>query len=118
MPRPRGIEGPFGSCRCPRRKSPRALTAWRDDAVESARVSGFPDPLGINRELGRATFHRSVEVLGQTLREATVRANLVRDAHLAALAIEHGLVLTSTDGDFARFPGLRFENPLAGPIEV
>ncbi len=35
-----------------------------------------------------------------------------QDAHLAALAIEHGLILCSTDGDFARFPGLRWENPL------
>lgn len=42
------------------------------------------------------------------------RASLVPDAHVAALAIEHGLVLCSTDGDFARFPGLRWENPLAG----
>jgi predicted nucleic acid-binding protein len=33
-------------------------------------------------------------------------------AHLAALAIEHGLTLCSTDGDFARFSGLRWENPL------
>jgi len=40
------------------------------------------------------------------------RANLVPDAHLAALAIEHGLLLCSTDGDFARFRGLRWENPL------
>jgi len=38
---------------------------------------------------------------------------LVPDAHLAALALEHGLVLCSSDGDFARFPGLRWENPLA-----
>lgn len=37
---------------------------------------------------------------------------LVNDAHLAALAIEHGLTLCSTDGDFARFAGLRWENPL------
>jgi toxin-antitoxin system PIN domain toxin len=36
----------------------------------------------------------------------------VADAHLAALAIEHGLVLSSADSDFSRFPGLRFENPL------
>ena len=42
------------------------------------------------------------------------RPNLVPDAHLAALAIEHGLILCSTDGDFARFPGLRWENPLGG----
>ena len=41
------------------------------------------------------------------------RANLVPDAHLAALALEHGLVLCSTDRDFTRFPGLRWEDPLA-----
>ena len=40
-------------------------------------------------------------------------SRLVPDAHLAALAVEHGLTLCSTDGDFARFPGLRWENPLA-----
>ena len=41
------------------------------------------------------------------------RPNLVPDAHLAALAIEHGLMLCSTDGDFARFQELHWENPLA-----
>lgn len=65
-----------------------------------------------------APTDRHREVLGRLLREATVRANLVPDAHLAALAIEHGLVLASTDGDFARFLGLRFENPLVGPPEA
>jgi hypothetical protein len=55
---------------------------------------------------------RHREVLGRILGEAGVRANLVPDAELAALAIEHGLVLASTDGDFARFRGLRVENPL------
>ena len=34
------------------------------------------------------------------------------DAHLAALAIEHGLVLQTTDGDFARFRDLRWQDPL------
>jgi predicted nucleic acid-binding protein len=43
-----------------------------------------------------------------------MRGDLVPDAHLAALAIEHGLTLCSTDGDFARFPKLRWENPLRG----
>ncbi len=38
---------------------------------------------------------------------------LVADAHLAALALEHGLALRSSDGDFARFAGLRWQNPLA-----
>ena len=49
---------------------------------------------------------------GALLREATPRANLVPDAHLAALAIEHGLTLCSTDGGFARFSGVTWQNPL------
>ncbi len=40
-------------------------------------------------------------------------ANLVTDAHLAALAVEHDCVLQSTDNDFARFPGLKWRNPIA-----
>lgn len=39
--------------------------------------------------------------------------NLTTDAHLAALAIERGLILQTTDADFARFPGLKWNNPLA-----
>jgi len=42
-----------------------------------------------------------------------VHGNLVPDAHLAALALGHGLTLCSTDGDFARFPTLRWQNPIA-----
>jgi uncharacterized protein len=56
---------------------------------------------------------RHPELLGRFLALPGVRANLVHDAHLAALAIEHGLIMCSTDGDFARFPGLRWQNPLA-----
>ena len=62
-----------------------------------------------------APTERHRHVMGQLLAATSVRANLVADAHLAAIAIEHCLVLTSTEGDFARFPGVRFENPLAGP---
>lgn len=40
--------------------------------------------------------------------------NLTTDAHLAALAMERGYTLYSTDADFARFPGLRRVNPCAG----
>lgn len=54
---------------------------------------------------------RHAEVLGDLVPEVK-GPNLWPDAHLAALAIEHGLTLMSTDGDFARFPGLRWENPL------
>ena len=54
--------------------------------------------------------HRGV--LGSLLTDALARSNLVPDAHLAALPIEHGLTLCSTDRDFARFPSLRWEDPL------
>ena len=57
-----------------------------------------------------AERHR--DILGTLLAGPGVQANLVPDAHLAALAIEHGLVLCSTDGDFGRFPDLRWRNPL------
>ncbi len=56
---------------------------------------------------------RHVEVLGELLALPGVRANLIHDADLAALAIDHGLILCSTDSDFARFPNLRWQNPLA-----
>src|SRR5215467_15781077 len=55
---------------------------------------------------------RHREVLGSLLAGSGVQANLVPDAHLAALAIEHGLMLCSTDGDFGRFSNLRWQNPL------
>jgi hypothetical protein len=55
---------------------------------------------------------RHAGVLGELLALPGVYGNLVPDAHLAALAIEHGLTLCSTDGDFARFPGLTWLNPL------
>ena len=60
-----------------------------------------------------APTERHREVIGPLLVRAVSRANLIPDAHLAALAIEHGLTLCSSDGDFARFEGLRWENPLA-----
>ena len=44
--------------------------------------------------------------------DLNVTANLVPDAMLAALAIEHGLELWSADTDFGRFPGLSWRNPL------
>ena len=52
-------------------------------------------------------------VFQQMLSDGRAVANLVTDAHLAALAIEHGCRLASTDSDFARFPKLKWINPLA-----
>ncbi len=46
------------------------------------------------------------------LKQVGTAGNLTTDAHLAALAIERGLILQTTDADFARFPGLKWNNPL------
>jgi len=54
-------------------------------------------------------------IFQQMLTDGQAVANLVTDAHLAALAIEHGCELTSTDSDFARFPKLKWSNPLSWP---
>jgi len=51
-------------------------------------------------------------VFQKMLTEGQAVANLVTDAHLAALAIEHGCELISTDTDFSRFPGVKWKNPL------
>jgi len=51
-------------------------------------------------------------ILGDLIQTHQVRGNLIPDAALAALAIEHGVTLASTDTDFARFRRLRWENPL------
>jgi uncharacterized protein len=51
-------------------------------------------------------------ILGELIGTSDVRGDLVPDAALAALAIEHGLTLCSTDTDFARFTALRWANPL------
>jgi toxin-antitoxin system PIN domain toxin len=51
-------------------------------------------------------------VLRGLLTATGTSGNLTTDAHLAALALERGATLVSTDADFGRFPGLRVENPL------
>lgn len=48
----------------------------------------------------------------QMLRTGNATGNLVTDAHLAAIALEHNSELCSTDSDFARFPDLKWRNPL------
>jgi len=53
------------------------------------------------------------ETLRRLVCELDLRGNLVSDAALAALALEHGLGIVSANSDFARFPGLTWLNPLA-----
>jgi toxin-antitoxin system PIN domain toxin len=56
--------------------------------------------------------HRHAAVLRELLTPLGTAGNLTTDAHLAALAIEHGATLCSCDSDFARFPRLRWQDPL------
>lgn len=80
-----------------------AKDAWRQvEAWLDCPAAWVPGPIEHHRE-----------ILASLLPAIGSRSNLVPDAHLAAIAIEHGLTLCSTDADFSRFPGLRWENPLA-----
>lgn len=83
---------------------PMAMTeAWRRVAIWLDLPNVWvPEPTERHREL-----------LDGFLGGIAGASKLVSDAHLAAVAISHGLVLCSTDGDFARFTGLRWQNPLA-----
>jgi len=53
------------------------------------------------------------EILGRLVGDLDLRANLIPDAVLAALCIEHGLEMVSADTDFARFTELTWHNPIA-----
>jgi toxin-antitoxin system PIN domain toxin len=85
-------------------RQPATMAAAWDQAAEwlGADVAWVPTPTD-----------RHPELLGSFCRQPWMTSRLVPDAHLAALAIEHGLTLCSSDGDFARFPGLTWLNPLA-----
>ena len=72
------------------------------DAWLSRRVSSIVQPT-----------HGHQEILRQLMVSVGTAGNLTTDAHLAALSIEHGAELCSCDADFARFPGVRWTNPLA-----
>jgi uncharacterized protein len=58
--------------------------------------------------------NRHPAVLRDLLSPLGAGGNLTTDAHLAALAIEHGATLCSSDNDFSRFPGLSWVDPLRG----
>ncbi len=89
--------------------NPRAFRAPLSMAVAWEQVSTW---LSAEAVWTPEPTERHVVVLGTLLGLPGMYGNLVPDAHLAALAIEHGLTLCSTDGDFARFPALTWQNPL------
>ena len=64
--------------------------------------------------LANETTAAGKEIFRQLLVEAQVSGPLVMDAFLAALALENGATLVTTDRDFARFPNLKLRNPAAG----
>lgn len=85
----------------------------------------FPHPLAPARAIDKINSWLSLtntylvrekdehwEILRIMLADSGTAGNLTTDAHLATLAISHGAVLVSCDSDFARFRGLRWENPI------
>lgn len=90
----------------------------------ATKVGLFPSPLGIDEALSRVRAWTTAApavvveptpdhaaVLGRLLGGVGVGANLVNDAHLAALAVEHRCVVVSFDNDFSRFEGVVWERP-------
>jgi len=86
----------------------------------------FRQPLSVETALDQIAFWleqpsativepgpRHLRILRELLLTMGTGGNLTSDAHLEALAIEHGAELCSSDDDFARFPGLKWTNPLA-----
>lgn len=59
---------------------------------------------------------RHWEILGEILHHGQASGPLVMDAVIAALAIEHGATVCTTDRDFARFPDVQWTNPIAANI--
>jgi hypothetical protein len=80
-----------------------AAEAWRFVAEWlSCDVTWIPNPTD-----------RHAVILGSLVEKYDLRANMITDAQLAALALEHGLSVYSADTDFARFTEIRWVNPLA-----
>lgn len=89
---PRALAEPLGSA-----------DAW--DFVEAwldAPTSWIPQPTSGHRQ-----------ILRRLMTTHDIRASLVSDAALVALCVEHGLTMVSADSDFARFPEIRWMNPVA-----
>lgn len=63
--------------------------------------------------MGAATGPRVRGNPGRLVKELDLRGNLIADASLAALCIEHGLDVVSADTDFARFSEINWINPVA-----
>jgi uncharacterized protein len=87
---------------------PKILASPKDPAGAAAIIS---DWLSRDNVSIVAPTDRHWALLGGLLPKHRVRGSLITDAHLAALAIEHGATLCTNDRDFLRFPGLKVEFP-------
>lgn len=88
---------------------PRAFQRPLDPATAWERVTDWlATPVAWLPQPG-PEYHR---IFGELVHAHQIRGNLIPDAALAALAIEHGVTLASTDTDFARFRALNWLNPL------
>jgi toxin-antitoxin system PIN domain toxin len=90
----------------------------------STKVGLFPSPLAVEEALaqvdewvaapGAPVLHPGAghqRVLGELLKQVSTGGNLVNDAHLAAIAVEHRAGVVSYNADFSRFAGVRWERP-------
>lgn len=91
----------------------------------STNPRAFPQPFDLQEAIeivDEWIAHPNIEILTPTTNHWTILQNLIiegqtkaalmMDAHLAALAIEHGATLATTDSDFSKFSGLKIINPL------
>lgn len=88
--------------------SPRVMAAPLDVATSLGVVAGW---YGRSNVTAPQPTPRHYDLLRQLLGPTGTAGNLVSDAHLAALALEHGAELYSFDRDFGRFSGLRWLDP-------
>jgi len=93
------------------RTHPRAYERPLTGAAAWSRVS---DWLAAPAAWVPAPTERHASVLGSLVSRYHLTGNAIPDAHLAALAIEHGVAVCSADSDFARFTELRWVNPTVG----
>jgi len=92
--------------------NPRAFT----EPLTGAEAWGYVEQwLGRSMTWVPPATELTAAVYGKLSNQLNITANLVPDAMLAALAIEHGQELWTADSDFARFPGLTWRDPLAVP---
>jgi uncharacterized protein len=82
--------------------------------MDPSRATGIVAGLLARPNVSLATpGDRHWKLLTEVTKAGQARGPMLMDAHLAALAQEHGAVLATTDRDFRRFPGLRLVDPLA-----